>query len=74
MKKIIFIHGPNGVGKSTLCRLLHQKLNNSAWLESEWCKMTNPFAYTDETVEMTVSNMTHIVTANLICPEIDVVS
>ena len=71
MKKIIFIHGPNGVGKSTLCRLLHQKLNNSAWLESEWCKMTNPFAYTDDTVEMTVSNMTHMLKSYLGCTSVE---
>lgn len=70
MKKFIFIYGPNGVGKSTLCRTLHNRLNNSAWLESEWCKMTNPFAYSEDTIELTISNMTHILTNYLNCPSI----
>ena len=40
MKTFIFIHGPNGVGKSTACKTIHHRLANTAWLESEWCRMT----------------------------------
>ena len=32
MKKMIFICGPNGVGKSIVCEMLNQKLINSARL------------------------------------------
>lgn len=52
MKKLIFIHGPNGVGKSTLCKMLNTRLQNSAWLESEWCRMTHPFTFTPEFIVM----------------------
>ena len=71
MKKLIFIHGPNGVGKSTLCNSLNKRLYNSAWLESEWCKMTNPFAYTDETIELTINNMTNMLKSYLTCSSIE---
>ncbi len=40
MRTFIFIHGPNGVGKSTVCKVVHQQLAHSAWLESEWRRMT----------------------------------
>lgn len=60
MKKLIFIHGPNGVGKSTTCELLHSKLNNSAWLESEWTRRINPFEFTPEIERMTEENMTFL--------------
>lgn len=67
MKKLIFIHGPNGVGKSTLCKALHASLPDSAWLESEWCRMTNPFAFTDEIIRMTERNMTSLLRNYLEC-------
>lgn len=71
MKKFIFIHGPNGVGKSTLCKALNKRLINSAWLESEWCKMTNPFHYSNDTTELAISNMTSILVNYLKCSSID---
>ena len=33
MKRLIFICGPNGVGKSTTCRRLNEKLFHSAQVE-----------------------------------------
>jgi len=49
MKTLIFIHGPNGVGKSTTCKRLFRRLPHSSWLDSEWCRMINPFDLTPET-------------------------
>lgn len=71
MKKLIFIHGPNGVGKSTLCSSLNKSLYNSAWLESEWCRMTNPFTFTDEVIELTINNMAHMLKSYLTCSSIE---
>lgn len=48
MKTLIFIHGPNGVGKSTTCARLFQRLPHSSRLDSEWCRMINPFDLTPE--------------------------
>lgn len=60
MKKLIFICGPNGVGKSTACEMLNQKLMNSARLDSDWCRCINPFDFTSETIEIIEKNITAI--------------
>lgn len=73
MKKLIFIHGPNGVGKSTLCRALHSKVMNSALLESEWCRMTNPFIFNDEIIDMVERNLSFILRGYLECSSLEYV-
>jgi cytidylate kinase len=65
MKKLIFIHGPNGVGKSTLCKELSKKIHNSAWIESEWCRMTNPFVLNDEFIRMVEKNLSFMLRSYL---------
>lgn len=62
MKKLIFVNGPAGVGKTSTCRRLLEKMKNIAWLESDWCWMLNvePSAFTPETEQMVVSNISHI--------------
>ncbi len=73
MKKLLFIHGPNGVGKSTLCRQLLRQLPNSAWLESEWCRMTNPFTFNPEIIAMVERNMTFLLRNYLGCSTLEYV-
>lgn len=73
MKKLIFIHGPNGVGKSTLCRILNLKVQNSAWLDSEWCRMTNPFIFNDEIIKMVEKNISSMLRSYLECTTIEYV-
>jgi cytidylate kinase len=73
MKKLIFIHGPNGVGKSTLCKNLNQQIENSAWLESEWCRMTNPFIFNDEIIKMIEKNISFMLRSYLECSTIEYV-
>ncbi len=65
MKRLVFIHGPNGVGKSTTCELLHEKLRNSAWVESEWARRINPFEFTEEIENMTENNITMLLRSYL---------
>lgn len=60
MKKLIIINGTMGVGKTTVCKKLYQKLNNSVWLDGDWCWMMNPFIVTKENKEMVIDNITHI--------------
>ena len=45
MKKLIFICGSNGIGKSTACRTLVTKLSNSAYIDSDWCREDIPLTY-----------------------------
>lgn len=73
MKKLIFIHGPNGVGKSTACALLHKKLTSSAWLESEWCRHINPFTFTPEIELLTEKNITFLLRSYLECSLVEYV-
>jgi len=71
MKKLVFIHGPNGVGKSTLCKVLNSKIQNSAWLESEWCRMTNPFVFNDEIIKMIEKNISFMLRSYLDCSTLE---
>jgi cytidylate kinase len=73
MKNLIFIHGPNGVGKSTLCKSLFSRLQNSAWLESEWCRMITPFTFNDEIIELVEKNLFFMLRSYLECSSIEYV-
>ena len=66
-KKLIFIHGPAGVGKSTACAMLHDRLAGSAWVESEWCGCTNPFDWNPERQALVERNMSFMLRSYLEC-------
>lgn len=59
MKKLIIINGTPGVGKSTVSKLLNQEIENSAWLDGDWCWMMNPFIVNEENKAMVESNIYH---------------
>jgi hypothetical protein len=46
-KKLIFICGPNGVGKSSTGRELISYIENSAFVDSDLCALRNPFLNTE---------------------------
>jgi hypothetical protein len=46
-KRIIFICGPNGVGKSSTGRELIRYIENSAFVDSDLCALRNPFISTE---------------------------
>jgi hypothetical protein len=73
MNTLIFINGPNGVGKSTVCKAVHLQLQQSAWLESEWCRMTHPFTWNEEIVALTTNNLAHMLRSYLCCVWLDYV-
>ncbi len=60
MKKLIIINGAPGIGKTSSSQLLYQQLNNSAWLDGDWCWMINPFKVTDENKRMVEDNIIHV--------------
>lgn len=60
MKKLIIINGTMGAGKTTTCKKLYEKLNNSVWLDGDWCWMMNPFKATEENKRMVEDNITHL--------------
>lgn len=57
MKKLILILGANGIGKSTVSAELLRRLPNSAYIDSDWCRMMNPAQFTDETIAVNRKNI-----------------
>ncbi|MDD8049579.1 MAG: AAA family ATPase [Thomasclavelia sp.] len=73
MKKLIFINGVMGVGKTTVCKELYHKLNKAVWLDGDWCWMSDPFVVNNETKEMVQDNITHLLNNFLKCQEYEYV-
>ncbi|HHE38953.1 MAG TPA: nucleotide kinase [Candidatus Cloacimonetes bacterium] len=59
-KKLLIINGTLGVGKTAVCEKLYKKLENSIWLDGDWCWMMNPFKVTEENKRMVEDNITHL--------------
>ena len=59
-KRLYLIGGTMGVGKTTVCQLLKEKLNNSVFLDGDWCWDASPFQVTEETKQMVMDNICHL--------------
>ena len=73
MKKLLFICGPNGVGKSTVCRALVERLPGSAYVDSDPCRVMNPFVLDDVTVPVIASNIAGMMRNYFACSYVDTV-
>ncbi len=60
MKTIYITGGTMGVGKTTVCRLLNERLKNSVLLDGDWCWYASPFQVTEETKGMVLNNICHL--------------
>ena len=60
MKTLLMVNGPPGVGKTSVCQELNKKLQQSVWLDGDWCWMINPFVVTEENKDMVEDNITHL--------------
>lgn len=65
MKKLIILNGTMGVGKTTVGKLLMQKLQPSVFLDGDWCWDMNPFVVNEENKAMVLDNITHLLKAYL---------
>lgn len=72
-KKLVIINGTMGVGKTATSKELYKKLNNSVWLDGDWCWMMNPFDPTDYNKKMVVDNITYLLRNFLINPSLEYV-
>ncbi len=73
MKQLIVIIGPNGVGKSTTAKEIIKQCANTAYVDSDWCRMMNPFEFT-ETTKVTVEENIYCLLRNyLACDDIKAV-
>ena len=57
MKDVFLIGGTMGVGKTATCQIMKKKLNNSVFLDGDWCWDMHPFQVTEETKQMVLMNI-----------------
>lgn len=57
MKRLIFIGGPMGAGKTSVAKIIQQKLPNTVYLDGDWCWFSNPWILNDETRQMVLENI-----------------
>ena len=67
MKQVYLIGGTMGVGKTTTCRLLKEKLDNSVFLDGDWCWDMHPFIVNEETRKMVIENIVFLLNQFIHC-------
>ena len=71
MKTLWLIGGPMGVGKTTACRLMQQRLPRCALLDGDWCWDIRPFTVTAETKALVMDNIVHLLRGYLACTAVE---
>ncbi len=71
MKHLYLIGGTMGIGKTTVCQILKEKLDRSVFLDGDWCWDMHPFTVTEETKRMVMENITFLLRQFLRCSEIE---
>ena len=66
-KHLYLIGGTMGVGKTTTCQILKEKLDRSVFLDGDWCWDMHPFTVNDETKAMVTNNICHLLNNFLRC-------
>ena len=69
MKTLYFISGTMGVGKTTACQILKELLEESVFLDGDWCWDMHPFVVTEETKKMVLDNICHVLNNFLHCSQ-----
>ncbi|HPF86983.1 MAG TPA: AAA family ATPase [Candidatus Limiplasma sp.] len=67
MKDLYIIGGTMGVGKTTTCRVLKQRLDRCVFLDGDWCWDMHPFQVTTETKHMVMENICFLLNNFLQC-------
>jgi broad-specificity NMP kinase len=67
MKNIYLIGGTMGVGKTTTCQIIKNKLNNCVFLDGDWCWDMHPFQVTEETKQMVLENICFLLNSFIKC-------
>lgn len=67
MKNLYMIGGTMGVGKTTACRILKERLSASVFLDGDWCWDMHPFQITPETKRMVMENICFLLKQFLHC-------
>ena len=67
MKTIFLVGGTMGVGKNAVCQKMNYLLNNSVFLDGDWCWHADPFQVTEETKNMVIDNISHLLNNFIHC-------
>ena len=67
MKTLYLVGGTMGVGKTTVCELLKERLDNAVFLDGDWCWNADPFHVTEETKAIVLDNICHLLNNFLRC-------
>lgn len=67
MKKLYLVGGAMGIGKTTVCQLLKEKLDKAVFLDGDWCWDSNPFIVTQETKTMVLDNICYLLNNFVLC-------
>ena len=73
MKKFLFVCGPNGIGKTTVCRRLVELREGTAYVDSDPCRLMNPFVLDDITIPVIARNIAGMMRNYWDCPYVDTV-
>ena len=73
MKRLIFVNGTMGAGKTATCRELKKLLPPCAFLDGDWCWDMEPFQVTAETTAMVQENIAFLLGQFLRCPAYETV-
>jgi len=73
MKRLVVIVGPNGVGKSTAAREFVEQNARTAYVDSDWCRVINPFVFTQSTRKTVAENLYCLLRNYLLCSDVDTV-
>lgn len=72
-KKLLFLCGPNGIGKTTIAKEIISILQKSAYVDSDPCRMMNPFALNDVSIPTIAQNISDLINNYLKCDLVETV-
>lgn len=70
MKRLILLCGANGIGKSTASAELMKRLPHSSYIDSDYCRMTNPPIFNEELIRLNYKNILAMMENSFACGEI----
>lgn len=65
MRHFILINGTMGVGKTTVCQHLKEKLDRCVFLDGDWCWDMHPFLVNNETKALVLDNISAVLNRDL---------
>lgn len=71
MKNLLFLCGPNGIGKTTISKEIVRQLPNTAYVDSDPCRFMNPFVLSNETIPTIAKNISGLIINYMDCPIIN---